>query len=129
MGCRSNCVTYRHSKRGDFLAERYWRKASCVAANGVCSSVFSGKLSIMGMKTVMFRAPEETIAALDKIAQFEHRDRSFVINRAIDQYLSLNAYHRQLIEEGIRQADAGEVIPHENVVKRMADLIAKHEKR
>jgi predicted transcriptional regulator len=36
------------------------------------------------------------------------------------QDLSLDEYHRALIEEGIRQGDAGEVIEHETVMRIVA---------
>jgi predicted transcriptional regulator len=38
-----------------------------------------------------------------------------VINEAVDQYLSLQEYHLALIDEGIRQAEAGNVVSHEEV--------------
>jgi predicted transcriptional regulator len=37
-------------------------------------------------------------------------------NEDVPQDPSLDAYHRGLIEEGIRQADAGEVLEHEMVM-------------
>lgn len=70
----------------------------------------------MSSKTITFRMPEEKLASLDSIAEFEQRDRSFILNEAVNQYLSLQQYNRALIEEGIRQADAGETVPHEEVV-------------
>jgi uncharacterized protein (DUF433 family) len=39
--------------------------------------------------------------------------------QAVIDYM-LNQYHTRLIEEGIRQADAGELIDHEDVVKRFS---------
>jgi predicted transcriptional regulator len=33
---------------------------------------------------------------------------------------SLDEYHRALIEEGIRQSDAGEVIEHQTVMSKLA---------
>jgi predicted transcriptional regulator len=79
----------------------------------------------MGLKTVTFRAPEEKVAALDSVAAWQQRDRSFIINEAIDQYLSLQEYHLALIDEGIRAADAGEVVPHSEVLKMMESLSKK----
>lgn len=76
----------------------------------------------MQQKTVTFRAPGNKIKALDALAELQQRDRSFVLNEAVDQYLSLNEYHIALIKEGIRQADAGELIPHEEVRRRLASL-------
>jgi predicted transcriptional regulator len=79
----------------------------------------------MSLRTLTFRAPEEKVAALDSVAELQQRDRSFVINEAVDQYLSLYDYHCSLIDEGIRQADAGHLIPHDEVKKTMAELSRK----
>ncbi len=76
----------------------------------------------MQQKTVTFRAPGNKIKALDSLAALQQRDRSFVLNEAVDQYLSLNEYHVAMIKEGIRQADAGELVPHEEVRRRLASL-------
>ncbi len=67
------------------------------------------------LKTITFRVPEERLHALDYLADVQQRDRSFVLNEAVNQYLSVNEYHRQLIEEGIRDDDAGDLIDHETV--------------
>ena len=80
------------------------------------------------MKTVTFRATEEKVTALDSLAEVQQRDRSFIINEAVDQYLSLNDYHRELIEEGIQQVKAGKVIDHEEVKRAVASWSAKGKK-
>lgn len=82
----------------------------------------------MSLKTLTFRAPEEKVSALDSVAALQQRDRSFIINEAVDQYLSLYDDHCSLIDEGIRAADAGDVIPHGEVVK-MAASWSKKRKR
>jgi len=71
----------------------------------------------MSLKTLTFRVPLKKVAALDAAAKLEQRDRSFILNQAVDQFLSLQEYHLALIDEGIRAADAGDVIPHSEVVK------------
>jgi predicted transcriptional regulator len=79
----------------------------------------------MNMKTVTFRVPEKKVAALDSAAAHQQRDRSFILNEAVDQYLSLQEYHLALIDEGIRAADAGDVIPHNDVMKMVASWSRK----
>jgi predicted transcriptional regulator len=79
----------------------------------------------MALKTVTVRIPEEKVKKLDKAAKQQRRDRSFVLNEAVDEYLSLQEYHLALIEEGIRQDEAGEVISHEEVMKRISSLSKK----
>jgi predicted transcriptional regulator len=41
-------------------------------------------------------------------------------NEYVPQNPSLDEYHRGLIEEGIRQDDAGEVLEHEAVMSNIA---------
>ncbi len=74
----------------------------------------------MPLKTITFRLPEEKLQELDSVAEVQQRDRSFIINEAVTQYLSLHEYHRALIEEGIREADAGEVIGHQKLMRKAA---------
>lgn len=74
----------------------------------------------MALRTVTFRVPEEKLMDIDSVATIQQRDRTFVLNEAVTQYLSLQEYHRELIEEGIRQADAGDLIDHEDVKKKIA---------
>jgi predicted transcriptional regulator len=83
---------------------------------------------VMPLKTITFRLPEEKLRVLDQVAGVQQRDRSFVINEAVTQYLSLYEYHCELIREGIRQDDAGEVVDHESVMKMMDDLIHQSKK-
>jgi predicted transcriptional regulator len=84
---------------------------------------------IMPLKTITFRLPEEKLQALDSVADVQQRDRSFVINEAVTQYLSLHEYHRALIEEGIRQDDAEDVVDHETVRSMVAGLTRKPKSR
>jgi predicted transcriptional regulator len=79
----------------------------------------------MPTKTITFRLPEEKLQALDSVADVQQRDRSFVINEAVTQYLSLYEYHRTLIEEGIRQDDAGDVVDHDTLMKKAAGWAQK----
>jgi len=83
----------------------------------------------MGLKTITFRLPEEKLEVLDSVAVGQQRDRSFVINEAVTQYLSLYDYHRRLIEEGIRQDNAGEVIEHESLIQKAASWARKPKAR
>jgi predicted transcriptional regulator len=71
----------------------------------------------MPTKTITVRVPQEKVSALDSVAALQQRDRSFIINEAVDQYLSLYDYHTRLIEDGLRQVDEGDVVDHEEVVK------------
>jgi predicted transcriptional regulator len=73
-------------------------------------------------KTVSFRADAKKVKALDTLASMQDRDRSYLLNQAVDNYLDLQQYHIDLIEKGIRQADAGELVDHREVEKIVAKL-------
>jgi predicted transcriptional regulator len=79
----------------------------------------------MPSKTITFRLPEDKLQALDSVAEAQQRDRNFVINEAVTQYLSLHDYHRELIEEGVRQDDAGAVVEHQTLRSIAADWARK----
>jgi predicted transcriptional regulator len=83
----------------------------------------------MQQKTVTFRAPGDKIKALDSLAALQRRDRSFVLNEAVDQYLSLNEYHIAVIKEGIRQDNAGEHVSHDDIGNLVSSLINRPAKR
>ena len=76
-------------------------------------------------KTVSFRADSKKIAALDALASVQDRDRSYLLNQAVDNYLELQQYHIELIEKGIRQADAGELVDQSEVEKMVGRLLQK----
>jgi predicted transcriptional regulator len=62
----------------------------------------------MTEETISVRIPSEKKAALDAIAAETNRDVNLVIEEAVNAYLDLHAWQRKHIEEGLRQANAGE---------------------
>ncbi|HMD84143.1 MAG TPA: CopG family transcriptional regulator [Terriglobia bacterium] len=66
-------------------------------------------------KTISFRLEREKVAALDKLAKAQTRDRTFLLNEAVDAYLEVQRWQIEHIREGLRQADAGMGADHEEV--------------
>ena len=62
-----------------------------------------------GKEVVTVRLEPAKRAELDVLARAVSRDRSFLINEAIDAYLAVHRWQVSEIEEGLRQAEAGEV--------------------
>lgn len=62
----------------------------------------------MGKQTITFRVDARKKKTLDAIAADMVRDRSFVLNEAIDSYLEVHEWQVAHIKEGLRQAVAGE---------------------
>ena len=69
----------------------------------------------METKTVTFRTNRKKVKALDRLAQALDRDRSYLLNEAVDQYLSVHEYHLRQVREGLAQARAGKLIDYEQV--------------
>jgi predicted transcriptional regulator len=69
----------------------------------------------MEKQTVTFRTSRKKVKALDRLAQALDRDRSYLLNEAVDQYLSVHEYHLRQIREGLAQARAGKLIDYDQV--------------
>ena len=60
----------------------------------------------MGKTTITFRLDADKREGLDAIAKASDRDRSYVLNEAIDLYLDVHQWQIEHIEKGLRQAKA-----------------------
>jgi predicted transcriptional regulator len=74
----------------------------------------------MAKQSVSFMVPTEKVDKLDALASTKERDRSFILNEAVDLYLDLNEYHTRLIEQGIADIEAGRFSSHAEVGKALA---------
>jgi len=74
----------------------------------------------MALKTVSFRALTSKIDRIDLLADAQERDRTFLLNEAIDQYLELHDHHTALIEQGLADAKAGRLVSQQAVEKQLA---------
>jgi predicted transcriptional regulator len=69
-------------------------------------------------KTISFRLDAKKAAELDELGQEQARDRTFLLNEAVDAYLDVQRWQLAHIKESIRQADSGMGLPHEKVVAK-----------
>ena len=74
----------------------------------------------MNRETISFRLETDKKEKLDAIAASLDRDRSYLLNEAIDAYLEVHQWQIQHIREGIRQADAGEFASEAQVAAAFA---------
>ncbi len=63
------------------------------------------------LKTISFRMRADAVETLDALAETMDRDRTYLLNEAVEHYLKLNEYHIKLIEKGLRAAEAGDFVP------------------
>ncbi len=59
--------------------------------------------------TVSFRTKESYKKKLDKVAKAQDRDRSYIINQAIDMYLDVYQERMEQIKKAQKQVENGEV--------------------
>ena len=76
---------------------------------------------------VSLRVPAELIETLDKIAAVLERSRSWVMLRALRQYIADEGQEVLDIREGIAEADRGELIPFDEVMAEAREIIARAE--
>ena len=76
---------------------------------------------------VSLRVPNDVVEAFDRIAAALERPRSWVMLRALRQYLADEGQEVLDVQEGIAEAERGEVVPIEDVLAEMDEIIARAE--
>jgi RHH-type transcriptional regulator, rel operon repressor / antitoxin RelB len=62
------------------------------------------------------------VEAMDAIASETKRDRTFLLNEAVDAWLDLNGYQQRLIAAGMKDAQEGRYVDGSEMRKRLARL-------
>ncbi len=71
------------------------------------------------------RLDPEILHALDQLADRTERSRSWLIAKAVQDYVALNSWQMEKIETGLREADAGEFASEDEVARvraKFADI-------
>jgi len=71
------------------------------------------------IRTISFRIAEEKVAALDLIAKSMDRDRSYLLNEAIESYLDQQRRFAAMVEEGREELRRGDFLSHEAVEREV----------
>ena len=71
----------------------------------------------MSKQTVSFRLDARKVKALDTIAKSVRRDRTFLLDEAVQYYIHLHEWQLKQIQESIVEADAGRLLDHAQVKK------------
>ena len=72
-------------------------------------------------ETVSFRIEKSKKAELDSLAKAMERDRSYILNQAVADFIAFNRWQIERIEQGMAAAEAGDFATEEE----MAAAIAK----
>lgn len=70
---------------------------------------------IMEKQTISFRLSTDKVAALNELAGILDRDRTHLLDEAVQAYLEAQRWQLQEIRKGIADADAGRAINHDRV--------------
>jgi predicted transcriptional regulator len=81
-----------------------------------------------GSTHVSLRVPKELIQAFDKLAAVLDRPRSWVMLRALRQYLEEEGAELNEDVESLAELDRGEVVSAEDLRREVEEIIAKAEK-
>ena len=76
----------------------------------------------MSKENITFRLDNEKRVILDNIASGLDRDRTYVLNQAIDLYLEVYQWQIAEIEAGVAEANAGDYATDEEVQAVFAKL-------
>ncbi|MGA2085318.1 MAG: ribbon-helix-helix protein, CopG family [Terracidiphilus sp.] len=79
-------------------------------------------------RTISFRIDSKKVAQLDRFAKAMERDRSYLLNEAVEGYLSEQRRYAAMIEEGLEASRKGELIDDEEV-GRMIESWNRNEMR
>lgn len=79
--------------------------------------------------SISFRTEEEKRDQIDRIAAAFDRDRSWVVNEALDQYIDTYQYQVERIEKSVAAVKAGRTISHEEMLKRIAKFTGRKAKK
>jgi predicted transcriptional regulator len=82
-------------------------------------------LNMSKSRKVRFRLGADKIEALDAIACSSNRGRSSLLSEAVANYLDLQAYHADLIEEGLRAVTEQRTISSAELHSKIASYTSR----
>jgi predicted transcriptional regulator len=72
-------------------------------------------------RTISFRIDPEKVAELDRIASNMDRDRSYLLNEAVENYLSEQRRFAAMVEEGRKDFRNGRTVSEEEVERMVGE--------
>jgi len=72
-------------------------------------------------RIISFRIAPEKVAQLDSIAKAMDRDRSYLLNEAVENYLSEQQRFAAMVEEGLEDMRNGRYFEDEEVERMVGD--------
>jgi predicted transcriptional regulator len=76
----------------------------------------------MATATLTVRIDPEMKAELDAIAAARDRDRSYLVKEALREYLEVQKWHMEHLQQGLREADGGNFVSEAKMKRTIARL-------
>jgi RHH-type rel operon transcriptional repressor/antitoxin RelB len=76
------------------------------------------------LEVLTIRVEHEVKERLERLAKATARSRSFLAAEAIRHYLDVQAWQIEQILEGIKEAEAGKLVDHEQVARKWEAKLA-----
>ena len=70
---------------------------------------------------ISFQIDSDKVDALDVMAKALERDRTYLLNEAVEAYLDVQQWQVEHIKASIKQADAGLLIDHRKIKKLISN--------
>lgn len=80
----------------------------------------------MTTKAFSLRLPEETENKLELLAKSTGRTKSFIALSAIEEYIDLQSWQVEAIQEGLEQIKKGEVVSHDEIEKEWKNRLGNY---
>ena len=77
--------------------------------------------TVQTIRTISFRISEDKVAALDSIASAMDRDRSYLLNEAVESYLQDQQRFATLVEEGREDLRQGRFLSQDEVERKVSE--------
>lgn len=71
---------------------------------------------------VTCRLDKDDVAFLDKLAELTERDRSYLIKKAVSDYVALHKWQIEEVEKALVEADAGQFATDKEVRSTFSEL-------
>lgn len=68
---------------------------------------------------VTVRVDKEHVDTLDQLGEYFDRDRSYLINQAIERFIAQQQWQIDEVNKAIEEADAGRVMTHADFTKKV----------
>lgn len=78
--------------------------------------------TVSNKQLISFQIDVDKVDALDAMAKTLDRDRTYLLNEAVEAYLDFQQRQLEHIKASIKQADKGRLIDHAEVKKMAAHL-------